>query len=492
MFATIKSACLLGLETKEIDVEVDTRPGLSNFSIVGLGDKAVQEAKDRIISAIRNSDVNFTPQRITVNLAPANIPKHGPVYDLAIAVAYLLCTDQLSNIPPKSMFLGELALDGKVREVKGALAIVAGAKSLGIERIFVPNGNITEASLVSDIKIHPVRSLRELLHDLRKGVQRDFKARELGSVGDIKPDVEMSSIKGQLFAKRGLLIAAAGWHSVLMQGPPGTGKSMLAKALAGILPDLSFEEGVECAKLHSIKGLLSPTTFLKRPFRSPHSSISTAALIGGGTLPVPGELSLAHNGVLFLDEFPEFSASSRESLRQPIEEGRIVIARAKRSVSYPSKALLVIACNPCRCGYYGDEVHRCSCTSSEIRNYHKKLSGPIIDRIDLRYIVNRIEYDELYGKNEGSTSQQMKTLAERARRKQISRQGKMNSELEISVLLEALCIEQKKLLKQIMDRFQLSPRGVLRLLRVARTIADVEDKEKIDSDSMFEAVQFRF
>lgn len=501
MPSKIFSAAILGLEAQIIEIEVEVSYGLRHFEIVGLPDKAVQEAKERVGAAIESSGFkspHHQPRRVLVSLAPADLKKEGSIYDLPIALGYLLAEKEIKFDPSDKIFLGELALDGRLRKIKGALVFSLLAKERGFKEIILPKENSLEAALVENIKVIGVENLREAIDYLEK---RKEILPEKVKIGDffLKKNypIDLGYIKGQESAKRALEIAAAGGHHLMMIGPPGAGKTLLAKSLPSILPSLSFEESLEITKIYSIAGLLpkeSPLINI-RPFRSPHHTSSEVALIGGGNPPRPGEITLAHRGVLFLDEWPEFHRDVLESLRQPIEEGEITILRAKHSITFPARFTLVAASNPCPCGYFGDLERECKCQISQIRMYQRKLSGPLMDRIDLFIFVPSLKYEKLVSFDEENCSEKIRKKVERAREIQRERfkKDKTNSEIEIPEIKKYCQIDSKteNLLRAAVNSGKLSARGYHRVLKVARTIADLENSEKILYDHLFEALSYR-
>jgi len=501
----ILSTATIGLKSELIEIEVDAvSAGLHQFNIVGLPDAAVKEAKDRVAAAIRNSKFKPPHQcgRITVNLAPADLKKEGPVYDLPIALGFLLTTKQIKFDYTNKIFLGELALDGKVRPVKGVLPMAILAKEKNIREIFIPRENAAEASVIEGLNIYPVDNLLSLIaHLTNQKTIATFPAINLNDLFTHEEHLcEMSFIKGQEHAKRALEIAAAGGHNVILNGPPGSGKSLLAKTMPSILPKLTVPEALEVTKIFSVSGQLPKETALMthRQFRSPHHSASAVSLVGGGTYPKPGEISLSHRGVLFLDEFPEFSRSVLENLRQPLEDGIITVSRAQGTLEFPARFTLVAAMNPCPCGNATDPEKACSCNPAQIIKYQRKISGPILDRIDLHVEVPRIKFEKLAEDSTSEKSVSIRKRVERARNIQAQRfNGSRiitNSEMggpEIKrfCVLDQSCLE---LMKSAVSSLHLSARAYYRIIKVARTIADLTGEPNINPSHIAEAIQYRF
>jgi magnesium chelatase family protein len=502
MPAKVYSASLVGLDAAPIEVEVDISGGLPKTIIVGLPDAAVQEAKERVKSAIKNSNAIFPRSHVAINLAPADLPKNGTHFDLPIALSILLNSGQIFFDPKEQMFLGELALDGSVRAISGLLPMLLAAKQQGFKKVFVPAENSKEASLVSGIEVIPIRRLYDLIGYLQnlikinpvESANWDEILRTQDGILDLK------LIKGQEAAKRALEIAAAGGHNVLLSGPPGTGKTLLAKALPSILPKPTVSEVLEITKIYSVAGLLnlSKNLITVRPFRSPHHTSSAVALVGGGSNPRPGEISLAHRGVLFMDEFPEFTRSVLENLRQPLEDGVVTVARAAATIAFPAQFTLVAAQNPCPCGYLSDPTKSCICSAGQIAKYHKKISGPMLDRIDLHVEVGRIEYDKLTNDSLAESSETVQDRVQKARDIQTKRfenipNLKTNSEMSIREIKEFCPLNESEqvFMKAAVVKMYLSARSYHRILKLARTIADLESCANIQVNHLAEALQYR-
>jgi len=501
MLSKTLSFTILGIEAFPVEVEVDFGLGLPGITIVGLPDSSIKESRERIRSALKNSGFQFPMKKITINLAPADLKKEGSGFDLAIAVALLSGMEIVSKETlNKKAFLGELALDGRIKSTKGILPAVIKAKELNLDEIIIPYENLKEASLVKDFKIIGVKHLREVTDYLRGIFTPQQENIEILEDIESEFDIDFADVLGQELAKRAFEIAAAGGHNLLMIGPPGAGKTMLAQRIPTILPSMSYEEALETTKIYSVAGLLSSEKpfIINRPFRNPHFGISEAGMIGGGTYPKPGEISLAHNGVLFLDEFPEFRKDVIEALRQPLEDGKVTITRASFTITYPAKFMLICAMNPCRCGYYGHPTKPCQCTFQEIKKYRSKLSGPIIDRIDIHLEVPPVEFRDLM-KEPVKSSLDSKTIQKRvikARKIQERRYGsplKVNARLKPKEIKKYCILEPKAqdFLEKVADKFNFSARALHKILKVSRTIADLEESEIILKQHIAEAVQYR-
>ncbi len=501
MLAKVFTCAVIGLDAQSVEVEVDTGRGLPAFFLVGLPDAAVKESSERIRSAIKNSGLRMHDGRITVNLAPADLRKAGPSYDLPIAIGILAATDQIPDVDlDQALFVGELGLDGAVRHVRGVLPVAAFAASHGYCRMFVPKDDAPEAALIDGVEVIPIESLSEAVNHLHGiDVIAPQPLTHLAAMGPSFTYTDFREIKGQEHVKRAMEVAAAGGHNVVMTGPPGSGKTLIARALPGILPPLTLSEALDVTHIYSVAGALPADTPMirERPFRAPHHTISHAGLVGGGKIPRPGEISLAHRGVLFLDELPEFDERSLEAMRQPLEDHIVTISRASGTLTFPANFQLIAAMNPCPCGYWGDPTHNCSCSPAMVRRYQKRISGPLLDRFDIHMDVPRVDYEKLASDRTGESSEAVRQRVLCARERQLARfDGSglaCNADMDPAHIREYCELDEtsKALMRSAMNQLGMSARAFHRVLKLARTIADLAGAEQIQAAHLAEAIQYR-
>jgi magnesium chelatase family protein len=499
MLSIIKSAGVLGIDGYIVDVEVNVSKGLPQFITVGLPDTAVKESKERVKSAITSAGFNFPSKKIIVNLAPANVPKQGTLYDLPIAIGILNAAGIIKNENKKTAIIGELALSGNLRKVKGVLPVALKLKEEGFENLILPKENQSEAALVKGLNVYGFDSLKEIVDFLNGNLKKEPVKVNIDDFFKLDDDglLDFKEVKGQLIVKRALEIAAAGFHNLLMIGSPGSGKTMLARRFISILPPLTFEEAIQTTKIHSVAGILETPIITRRPFRAPHHTVSDVALIGGGSIPKPGEVSLAANGVLFLDELPEFKKSALEVLRQPLEDGKVVISRASGRYEFPANFQLIAAANPCPCGYKNDPYKECVCTQTQVKRYLNKLSGPLLDRIDILVNVQPVKTEELASKPQGESS---KIIRERVidaveiqKRRFKNLPINFNSQMSSSMVDKFVNLESEaeNILKTYSAKMNLTARSFYKVLKVSRTIADLEKSEKVKSKHIIEAINYK-
>ena len=500
MFARVNSVGLFGLNAFEVQVEIEASKGVSTLDIVGLGDVVIKESRERIRSAFRTSDIPFPMMKLMVNLAPADVKKSGSVHDLGVAVAVMCISGIVAEEEiSKSAFIGEVALNGEIRGINGVLPMTILAKEKGFEEIFVPFENGREASVVEGIRVYPVKDLNSLVLHFSKRETIPAMDKYIPKETDYFGDLDFAEVKGQETAKKALEIAACGGHNVLMVGAPGSGKSMLAKRMPSILPPMTFEESIETTNIHSISGLVNKEMPLvtKRPFRSPHHTISTAGLSGGGSVPRPGEISLAHNGLLFLDELAEFNRQTLEILRQPLEDNKVTISRVSGSITYPCSIMLIAAMNPCPCGYYGHPTKKCICSQKQVSNYLSKVSGPMLDRFDLHIEVAPVLFDEISSVKKEESSEKIRERVIKAREIQTERFKGTNIVCNARItsdIIREVCVmtdDAVEMVRGVFEKLGLSARAYDRILKVARTIADMDSSQLIDKKHIAQAVQYR-